>query len=79
MPSEITYKMGHFTLEGWKRNFTTFGKKIKKLLEFSLGKVPYLGKVEKCPYPESEGWKRKQYFLSASASCQKGPLLAEDI
>ena len=40
LPSEITYKMGHFTLEGWKR---------------------------------------KQYFLSASASCQKGPLPAEDI
>ena len=40
LPSEITYKMGHFTLEGWK-------------------------------------W--KQYFLSASASCQKGPFWAENI
>ena len=34
---------------------------------------------EKCPYAKYEGWKRKQYFLSAYASCQKGPLLAENI
>ena len=34
---------------------------------------------EKCPYPKSEGLKQKQYFFRASASCQKGPLLAENI
>ena len=34
---------------------------------------------EKRPYPKSEGLKRKQYFLSAPASCQKGGLLAENI
>ena len=34
---------------------------------------------EKCPYPKSEGLKQKQYFLSTSASCQKGLLLAENI
>ena len=33
----------------------------------------------KCPYPKSEGWKWKQYFLSASASYQKGPFLTENI
>ena len=26
-----------------------------------------------------QGWKRKQHFLSALASCQKCPLLAENI
>ena len=34
---------------------------------------------EKCPYPKAEGWKQKQYFLSTSASCQKGLLPAENI
>ena len=34
---------------------------------------------EKCPYPTSEGWKQKQYFLRASASSQKGLLPAENI
>ena len=34
---------------------------------------------EKCPYPKSEGLKRKQYLLSAPASCKKGLLLAENI
>ena len=47
--------------------FTNCVKKIKNFL------------WEKCPYPKSEGWKRKQYFLSTSASCQKGLLLAENI
>ena len=34
---------------------------------------------EKRSYPKSEGLKRMQYFLSASASSQKGQLLAENI
>ena len=34
---------------------------------------------EKCPYPKSEGWKWKQYFLSASILCKKGPLPAKNI
>jgi len=50
--------------------FTTCVKKIKNFLQFFW---------ENFPYPKSEGWKQKQYFLSASASCQKGPLLAENI
>ena len=36
-------------------------------------------KIKNCPYPKSEGWKRKQYFLSASAACQKGLLLVKKI
>ena len=54
--------------------FTTCVKKMKYFLKFSLGSVPTR---EKCPYPKCEGlnWN----FLSASASCQKGPLPAENI
>ena len=48
--------------------FTTCVKKMKKISDFLL---------EKCPCPKGEGWKRKQYFLSTSTSCQKGLLLAE--
>ena len=50
--------------------FTTCVKKIKNFLQFLW---------EKFPYPNSEGWEQKQYFLSASASCQKGPLPAENM
>ena len=32
-----------------------------------------------CPYPKSEGWKQKQYFLRAPASCQNCLLLAGNI
>ena len=56
--------------------FTTCVKKIKNFLQFSRGKVSLSGK---CPYPKSEGWKQKQYFLRAPASCQNGLLLAENI
>ena len=52
------------------KTFTTCVKKIENFLQFSPGRVSY---------PESEGWKPKQYFLSAFAFCQKGPLLAENI
>ena len=52
--------------------FTTCRKNFK----FSQGRVPTR---EKCPHPMSEGWKQKQYFLSASASSQKGLLPAENI
>ena len=52
------------------KTFTTCVKKIKNFLQFSPGKVSY---------PESEGWKPKQYFLSAFAFCQKGPFQAENI
>ena len=32
-----------------------------------------------CPYPKAEGWKQKQYFLRAPASCQNNLLPAENI
>ena len=47
--------------------FTTCVKKLKIFSNFL------------CPYPKAEGWKWKQFFLSASPSCQKGPLPAENI
>ena len=49
--------------------FTTCVKKFKIFSNFLR---------EKCPYPKSEGWKQRHDFWSTSASCQKGPLLAED-
>ena len=50
--------------------FTTCVKKIKIFSNFPWAKFPY---------PNSEGWKQKQYFLNPPTSCQKGPLLAENI
>ena len=45
-------------------------EKLQKNQKFSPGKVSY---------PETEGLKPKQYFLSAFASCQKDPFPAENI
>ena len=57
--------------------FTTCVNFFKKITPIFSGKsVPT---QEKFPYPKAEGWKRKQYFLSTSASCQKGLLPAENI
>ena len=57
--------------------FTTCVKFFLKITPIFSGKsVPT---QEKFPYPKAEGWKRKQYFLSTSASCQKGLLPAENI
>ena len=50
--------------------FTTCVKKLKMFSNFLR---------EKGPYTKSEGWKRRQYFFSASASCLNGPLLEEKI
>ena len=46
--------------------FTTCDKKFE-----NFQSVPIW---EKCPYRKFEGWKRKQYFLSTSTSCQKADL-----
>ena len=57
--------------------FTTCVKFFKKITPIFSGKsVPT---QKKFPYPKTEGWKRKQYFLSTSASYQQGLFPAENI
>ena len=56
------------------KTFTTCVKIFLKITPIISGKSVPIREKWKCPYPKSEGWKRKQYFLSASASCQKADL-----
>ena len=56
--------------------FSTCVKKNQFFLQFSGKCVPT---QEMCPYPKSEGWKQKQYFLRAPASCQNCLLPTENI
>ena len=64
----------------WINSFT-----LQMILDFYLDHILYIMYrnlkflQEKGPYTKSEDWKRRQYFLSASASCLNGPLLEEKI